>query len=85
MNFDFELKCAGGLPRHFAGTFAGSYICLERLIVVDSSSCYLDTCESMPASAGAERQTRLFECAVYTLCSALDVQLLVEFLKHHPS
>ena len=34
LNFDFERKCAGGLPGHFAGTFAGHYICLERLIVV---------------------------------------------------
>ena len=30
----FELKYAGGLPGHFAGTFAGRYICLEHLIVV---------------------------------------------------
>ena len=34
MNFNFELKCAGGLPGDFAGTFAGHYICLEHLIVV---------------------------------------------------
>ena len=32
--FNFERKCAGGLPGHFAGTFAGHYICLEHLIVV---------------------------------------------------
>ena len=32
--FNFERKCAGGLLGHFAGTFAGHYICLEHLIVV---------------------------------------------------
>ena len=32
--FNFERKCAGGLPGHFAGTFAGHYLCLEHLIVV---------------------------------------------------
>ena len=32
--FNFERKCVGGLPGHFAGTFAGHYICLEHLIVV---------------------------------------------------
>ena len=32
--FNFERKCAGGLPGHFAGIFAGHYICLEHLIVV---------------------------------------------------
>ena len=32
--FNFERKCAGGLPGQFAGTFAGHYICLEHLIVV---------------------------------------------------
>ena len=57
MNFDFELKCAGGLLGHFAGTFAGCYIYLERTIVVDSSSCFSDSCESTLASAGAERHT----------------------------
>ena len=34
MNVQFELKCAGGLLGHFAGTFAGHYLCLEHLIVV---------------------------------------------------
>ena len=32
--FNFERKCAGGLPEHFAGIFAGHYIRLEHLIVV---------------------------------------------------
>ena len=32
--FNFERKCASGLPGHFAGTFAGHYICLQHLIVV---------------------------------------------------
>ena len=32
--FNFERKCVGGLPGHFAGIFAGHYICLEHLIVV---------------------------------------------------
>ena len=32
--FNFERKCVGGLPGHFAGTFAGHYLCLEHLIVV---------------------------------------------------
>ena len=54
-------------------------------IVVDSSSCYLETSECMPASACAERQTCLFECVVHTLCSASDVPLPVAFLKHHPN
>ena len=85
MNFDFELKCAGGLPGRFAGTFAGCYICLERLIVVDSSSCYLDIAEFTLVSAGAERQNRLFKCAVHTLCSTSDTPLAVALWKHHPN
>ena len=32
--FNFEHKCVGGLLGHFAGTFAGHYLCLEHLIVV---------------------------------------------------
>ena len=56
-----ELKRAGGLPGHFTGTFVGCYIWLERLIVVDFSLCSLDTCESTPALAGAERRTCVFE------------------------
>ena len=32
--FNFERKCAGGLPGQFAGTFAGHYLCVEHLIVV---------------------------------------------------
>ena len=39
--FNFERKCAGGLPGHFAGTFAGHYICLEHLIVVILLHAYL--------------------------------------------
>ena len=53
---------------------------LERLIVVDSSWCSFDTCESTPASAGAERQTCVCECAVHTLCSASDVTLAIVLL-----
>ena len=56
---------------------------MERLIVVDSSSWFSDTRESTPASAGAERQTRVFECAVRTLCSASDVSPSAALLKHH--
>ena len=46
-------------------------------IVVDSSSCCLETVGRMPASAGAEKQVCLFECAVRTLRFASDVTLPV--------
>ena len=38
-----------------------------------SSSCFSDTRELAPASAGAERRTCIFECVVRALCSASDV------------
>ena len=75
----------GGLPGHFAGTFDQMLLMFGTPIVVDSSSCYLETVQHMPTSAGAERQVCLFECAVRTLCSAFDVLFPVAFLKHHPN
>ena len=50
-----------------------------------SSSCFSDTREPTPASAGAERQTRVFECAVRALCSASDVARAAATLKDTPN
>ena len=38
-----------------------------------SSSCLSETCELAPASAGSERRTFIFECAVCALRSTSDV------------
>ena len=39
----------------------------------DSSSCLSETCEPTPASAGTERQTRVFDRAVRALRSVSNV------------
>ena len=51
----------------------------------DSSSCYSDTCELEPASAGAERRTRLLEHVVCALRTASNVQRIVASLMHTPN
>ena len=48
----------------------------------DSSSCYSDTFEFEPASAGAERQTLLSERAVCALRFASNVQRTAARVKH---
>ena len=73
----------------FAGTFRwdfcrtlymfGTYHCC------DSSSCYSDTCELAPASAGAERRTCLFERAVCALRSASNVLRTAASFTHTPN
>ena len=70
---------------HFARTFDRIIHMFGMLIVVDSSSCYLETSECTLASASAKRQICLFECAVHTLCSASDVPFPIAFLIHHPN
>ena len=57
----------------------GTYHCC------DSSSCYSDTCELAPASAGAKRQTCLSERAVCALRSASNVRRTAARLKHTPN
>ena len=69
---------AGTICRDFCRTlymFGTSHCC-------DSSSCYSDTCELEPASAGAERQTRLSERAVCALRSASNVLRIAARVKH---
>ena len=51
----------------------------------DSSSCYSDMCEPVPASAGAKRQTRLFKRVVHALHSASNVICPTTSLKHTPN
>ena len=61
--------------RLFAGTFAGHHICLGSPIVVDSSSVLIfDSFVFTYASAGAERQVCLFECAAYSLDFASNIR-----------
>ena len=75
--------------RWFAGTFCRDFCRMLYMFgtshCCDSSSCYSDTCELMPASAGAERQTRLFKRAVCALCSASNVIRPAASLKHTPN
>ena len=75
----------GWFARTFTGTFDRMLHMFGTPIVVDFSSCFSDTCEPMPASAGAKRQTCVIECAVHTLCSASDVSHAAVILKHHPN
>ena len=51
----------------------------------NSSSCFSDTRELAPASAGAERQTCILECAVHALRSASDVARPVATVKDTPN
>ena len=72
---------AGTIRRDFCRTlymFGTSHCC-------DSSSCYSDTFEFEPASAGAERQTLLSEHAVCALHSASNVQRTAASLTHTPN
>ena len=50
-----------------------------------SSSCTSETRERAPASAGAERQEIVFECAVLTLHSASNVLRAVAALEDTPT
>ena len=69
---------AGTIRRDFCRTlymFGTSHCC-------DSSSCYSDTFEFEPASAGAERRTLLSERAVCALRSSSNVQCTAARVKH---
>ena len=61
--FNFERKCAGGLPGHFAGTFAGYYICLEHLIVVILLRASL-TCVNLRLHRRVLRGESVFFCVL---------------------
>ena len=72
---------AGTFRRDFCRTlfmFGTSHCC-------DSSSCYSDTFESEPASAGAERQTLLSERAVCTPSLCFEHTTYCRELKHTPN
>ena len=84
LNLEFEFKCAVGFPGYFAGIIIGHYICLGLAIVVDSSFVpYHLILLCMPASASAERQLLLFECAICILDFASDVRSFAESSKHY--
>ena len=73
----------------FAGTirrdFRRTLYMLGTSHCCDSSSCYSDTFEFEPASAGAERRTLLSERAVCALHSASNVQRTAASLTHNPN
>ena len=68
----------------FAGTFCRILHMFRIPLLLILLSCYPKTFECMSASANAERQTCLFECAVRTLGSASDVRRPVTLMKHRP-
>ena len=83
MNLEFELKCAVGLPGYFAGTFSGTYICLDLPPIVDSSFVLiLFTLLCMPALAGTKRQLLLTEYVIHSLDFALDIRSPAKLTTH---
>ena len=81
LNLNVRVVCRDILP----GLLTGYYICLERPLLLILLSCYLETCEFMLASAGAERQFYLPKCAVCILGSALDVRLPIALREDLPN
>ena len=73
----------------FAGTFRRDFCRILFMFgtshCCDSSSCYSDTFEFEPASAGSERRTLLSERAVCALHSASNVQCTAASLTHTPN
>ena len=67
------------------GTLPDATYVWKASLLLYSSSCFFDTCEPTPASAGAEGRICVFECAVRTLCSASDILSSVAILKHSPN
>ena len=70
----------------FAGTFFGTYICLDPPLFVDSSSMLmLLTLLGTLALAGAERQLLLTKCVARSLDFASDVRSPAELTMHLPN